>query len=66
MNKKLARMYAAREAWITRWTGYFGEPPKLDDYRQGLIGFRELYKHACKRVEDMATEAANCSQEAFE
>lgn len=47
---------AAREKWIKHWSGYFGEPPKLQDYRAGRVSFRELYDHSNSFAEDMATE----------
>jgi len=66
MSDKTRRMYAAREAWIMRWTGYYGDPPKLEEYRNGEVSFLELYRNARSRAEDMATESSNISQEAFE
>jgi len=50
----------AREAWIKRYTGYFGEPLMLPEYRRGQITFEELRSKARSTAEDMASEAMYC------
>ena len=56
---------AAREAWIKRFTGYFGDPLRLSEYRAGTITFSELYDSANRHVDDMTTEAARCDYAAL-
>jgi hypothetical protein len=56
---------AAREEWIKRYTAYFGEPMRLQDYRAKEISFGTLYRSAKKTAEDMVTEASRCDFEAF-
>lgn len=55
----------AREAWIKRYTGYFGEPFRLDEYRRGLLTFREFYTYMMNHADDMVNEAGHCDNEAF-
>lgn len=54
-----------RERWIRRYQGFFGDPPKLGQYRAKEITFGELYRSACKMAEDMATEARSIDAGAF-
>lgn len=54
----------AREAWITRFTGYFGNPLRLDAYRRGEINFELLYRSSIRHVEDQLNEAGRYAPEA--
>jgi len=55
---------AAREAWIKRFAGYFGDPLRLDEYRCGTITFRELYESSLRHADDMVNEAGHYAPEA--
>lgn len=57
---------AAREAWIKRFAGYFGDPIRLDEYRAGTITFEELHNHSIGHAEDMVTEARRYDPEAWD
>lgn len=46
-----------REKWIKRYSGYFGPPTRLEDYRKAEITFNELYRSSMKMAESMTTEA---------
>lgn len=61
-----SRRNAAREAWIKRFTGYFGDPLRLGEYRAGKLSFEELYKSAMRHVEDMVTEAGRYDPAAWD
>lgn len=50
----------AREDWIKRFAGYFGDPIRLAEYRRGEITFNELHRHSIGHAEDMVTEASRC------
>lgn len=54
----------AREAWITRFSGYFGNPLRLDDYRRGEINFESLYRSSIRHVEEQVIEAGRYAPEA--
>lgn len=55
----------AREKWIKRYSGYFGEPFRLDEYRKGGLTFREFYMAMIDHAEDMVTEASHIDYAAF-
>ncbi len=57
-NAKLQRT-AAREAWIKRFQGYFGDPLRLSEYRAGTLTFRELYESALRHADDQVNEAGH-------
>jgi len=56
----------AREAWIEKFRGYFGEPFALEEYRSGEISFDRMHSRAVSHVEDMLSEAKSCEWSAFE
>lgn len=58
------RRESAREAWISRFTGYFGEPLQLSEYRRGEITFGHLYTHSLRHADDMVNEAGRYAPEA--
>lgn len=64
-QKTKRAMHIAREAWIKRYAGYFGEPYRLDEYRRGDLTFREFYMAMIGHAEDMVTEAGRIEYEAF-
>lgn len=55
-----------RERWIARYTGHFGEPPGLSQYRFGSMNFRELYDQGMRFAEMMLAEAQTIHSKAFE
>lgn len=55
----MARRDAAREAWIKRFTGYFGDPIRLSEYRAGKLSFGEFYNITINHAEDMVNEAGH-------
>jgi len=57
---------AAREAWIRRFSGYFGDPIRLGEYRAGTLTFQELYDSANRHAQDMTIEAKRCDSAAFD
>jgi hypothetical protein len=60
----MLRRDAAREAWIKRFQGYFGDPLRLDEYRRGEIAFGALYDSALRHIGDMVNEAGRYAPEA--
>jgi hypothetical protein len=65
VHAREAEITKAREAWIARYAGYFGDPIRLDEYRRGAITFTELYRHSKGHAEDMVTEATRCDYAAM-
>jgi len=56
----------AREAWIRKYIGMFGEPSQLAAYRAREISFDVLYQSAIRSAENMVTEVQNCLPDAFD
>lgn len=72
LNKKAmstpttAQRNAAREAWIKRFAGYFGDPIRLGEYRAGTLTFEELYRNSIGHAEDMVNEAGRYDPAAWD
>lgn len=56
----------AREAWIRKYTGTFGERSQLAAYRAREISFNMLYHLSTKIAENMVTKVQNCPSEALD
>lgn len=55
-----------REEWIRRYTGHFGEPSRLLEYRSGQLVFNELYRSAMKMAQNIVAEAGAIEESAFD
>lgn len=47
---------AIQKRWIKRFRGFFGDPPRFQEFRAGECSFEVMHRDAIKFVENMLAE----------